>query len=229
MAGANKARNKDAGTRSKRRPRTVPVASRAHTQGGKPAGKGKSPAKGASPKPPRQRGRVDLLGYAIILFVLLAILWAVATPLRNYYSGRAEIARLEESITAKQAEKDRLLEEIDKYKSDAYIEQEARRRLGLVAEGETAYRIMDPHMNSEDSVTTDRRAEEDKRPWYEVLWDSIADDPALLDGSESTTGDRGPGLNLPEEEGTTGGGDDAGGEDGQGEPAPAPEGAPVPQ
>ena len=92
MAGANKARNKDAGTRSKRRPRTVPVASRAHTQGGKPAGKGKSPAKGASPKPPRQRGRVDLLGYAIILFVLLAILWAVATPLRNYYSGRAEIA-----------------------------------------------------------------------------------------------------------------------------------------
>ena len=220
MAGAKKAANKDAGTRSKRRPRTVPVASRAHTQAGK-----RAPVKTAKAKPPRQRGRVDLLGYAIILFVLLAILWAVATPLRNYYSGRAEIARLEESITANQAEKDRLLEEIDKYKSDAYVEQEARRRLGLVAEGETAYRIMDPHMNSDDSVTTDRRAEEDKRPWYEVLWDSIADDPALLDGSESTTGDRGPGLNLPEEEGTTSGGED-GGED---EPAPAPEGAPVPQ
>lgn len=220
MAGAKKAANKDAGTRSKRRPRTVPVASRAHTQAGK-----RAPVKTAKAKPPRQRGRVDLLGYAIILFVLLAILWAVATPLRNYYSGRAEIARLEESITANQAEKDRLLEEIDKYKSDAYVEQEARRRLGLVAEGETAYRIMDPHMNSEDSVTTDRRAEEDKRPWYEVLWDSIADDPALLDGSESTTGDRGPGLNLPEEEGTTSGGEDGG----EGEPAPVPEGAPVPQ
>lgn len=182
-----------------RRPRTVPVTSRTLDErtgrGRKKAGQ----SAGASAQAKAPRTKMDLLGYVIILLILLAILWAVATPLRNYYSGRAEIARLEASVTAKQAEKERLLEEINKYKSDAYAEQEARRRLGLVAEGETAYRIMDPRMDDEDSVTTDREAEEDSRPWYEVLWDSISEEPELLDGSDSATGDKDDGMQLPVE------------------------------
>ena len=58
-----------------------------------------------------------------------------------------------------------------------YIKQEARRRFGVVDEGETAYRIIDPQIKPEDQLTTDGQKEEDSRDWYEVLWDSVAEPP----------------------------------------------------
>ena len=70
-----------------------------------------------------------------------------------------------------------MLEKIDKYKSDEYIKQEARRRFGVVDEGETAYRIIDPQIKPDDQLTTDGQKEEDYREWYEVLWDSVAEPP----------------------------------------------------
>ena len=96
-------------------------------------------------------------------------------PLRNYYNGQSEIARLESSIAAKQERKDKLLAEIDKYRSDEYIKQEARRRFGVMDEGETAFRIMDPRMDSGDTVTSEHREDIDEREWYTVLWDSVAE------------------------------------------------------
>lgn len=119
---------------------------------------------------------MDIVGIGVLIFVVLIILMAISVPLRNYYTGRTEIARLNESIDAKQAEKERLLGDIDKYKSDDYAEQEARRRLGVIAQGETAYRILDPGMTPENSLTTDKKTETDDREWYQVLWDSVAED-----------------------------------------------------
>ena len=88
---------------------------------------------------------------------------------------------------------------IDKYKSDAYIEQEARRRLGVVEEGEVAFRILDPEITSGDSVTTDEQAEAESRNWHEVLWDSIAEAP----DPEATN--YSPGEQTPAEETPAGG------------------------
>lgn len=154
------------------RRKTVPVSSRA--------------ADRRVPKPsPRAKvintvrnpNRLDIAGITVLLVVALMILLAIAVPLRNYYDGRAEIARLNESIAAKEVEKKQLTSEIDKFKSDSYIEQQARRRLGLVNPGETAFRILDPRMEKNESLTTDREAERDSRAWYEVLWDSVAEKP----------------------------------------------------
>lgn len=150
---------------------TVPVASRAADR--KATRKAKPAVAGSG----RSHNRLDLVGFGVLVLVALLILAVIAVPLRNYYQGRTEIVRLNESIIAKQDEKEHLLSEIEKYESDAYIEQEARRRLGVVGEGEVAFRILDPEITSGDSVTTDEHAEEESRDWYEVLWDSIATKP----------------------------------------------------
>ncbi|MDY3127117.1 MAG: septum formation initiator family protein [Corynebacterium sp.] len=120
---------------------------------------------------------VNLAYIAVILAVALLILGVISGPLRNFYQGRAEIARLNESIIAKQVEKERLLKEIDMYRDDSFLDQEARRRLGLVKEGETSFRIFDPNLTAAESLTTDRQAIADSRAWNQVLFDSVAQPP----------------------------------------------------
>ena len=138
-----------------------------------------------TPKRPKKPKGLDILGVGVIIAVVLIVLLTIAVPLRNYYNGQSEIARLESSIAAKQERKDELLAEIEKYRSDEYIKQEARRRFGVMDEGETAFRIMDPRMDSGDTVTSEHREDIDEREWYTVLWDSVAEEaetaPAAAD------------------------------------------------
>lgn len=150
---------------------TVPVVSRAATQR-EAAAKAKKTQKARG----ERMGRMGIVGLSVILVVVLIVLLTIAVPLRNYYHVRSETARLQQSIAAKQAQKEELLNEIDKYKSEDYLEQEARRRFGVIAEGETAYRIMDRRMNPDSTVTTNKLDDVDERPWYEILWGSIAED-----------------------------------------------------
>ena len=96
-------------------------------------------------------------------------------PLRNYYEGRGEIARAQASIEALEARKKQLESDIARYEDPAYIEQEARRRLGVLAEGETAWRIIDPRMTQNPTITTDEIP--DTRDWQHFLWDSLRELP----------------------------------------------------
>lgn len=199
----NTARNHTTGTRVQTRTK-VPVVSRTIGQ--------------KAPRAPRQpANRIDVAGYVILIVASILALLLTSVPLNNYYAGRAEIARLNESIVAKQAEKDRLLSDIEKYKSDSYIEQEARRRLGVVAPGETAFRILDPRMKHADSVTTDKEAEANSRLWYEVLWDSVSVPP-----TESATAPAAGASSAPAPAGEQAGAAD-GAQPPAGEPAPPAE------
>lgn len=146
-----------------RRRRTVPVSSR--------------DAAGATKKPRRPRVRLGTAEIGVLVVVTILILAAIAVPLRNYFQGRSEIARLNESIAAKEIEKEMLLDEIERYNDEAFIREEARRRLGLVEPGETAFRIIDPAMEHDSATITSDEDETEPRAWYEVLWDSIAVPP----------------------------------------------------
>lgn len=159
---------------------TVPVSSRTAAQRG-PGGK---TAVGSRSRK-KFHQRFDLISVAVMVSVVLVILLSVAVPLRNYYEGRAEIARLEDSIAAKQVEKLRVEEEIERYKDADYVREQARSRFGLVEPGETAYRIIDPRITSKDSVTTSRQDYEEARPWYAVLWDAIAEPPEMPEPAEA--------------------------------------------
>lgn len=204
----NTARNHTTGTRVQTRTK-VPVVSRTIGQ--------------KAPRAPRQpANRIDVAGYVILIVASIMALLLTSVPLNNYYAGRAEIARLNDAIVAKQAEKDRLLSDIEKFKSDSYIEQEARRRLGVVAPGETAFRILDPRMQHANSVTTDKEAEANSRLWYEVLWDSVSVPP-----TESATAPAAGASSVPHAENAPDAapaGEQGGAQDGAqppaGEPAP---------
>lgn len=70
----------------------------------------------------------------ILLGVTLLVLFAIAAQLRNYYEGRAEIARAQDSIAALEAQKQDLERDIAMYEDEAFMKQEARRRLGVMEE-----------------------------------------------------------------------------------------------
>ncbi|MPV53247.1 septum formation initiator family protein [Corynebacterium sp. zg331] len=138
------------------------------------------------------RVRLSIAESAVIVLVAILILAAVAVPLRNYFQGRTDIARTTEAIAQKQAEKDRLLGEVERYHSEAYQREEARKRLGVIEEGETAFRILDPAMST---GTQPVEGEEERGPqeWWRELWDSIAipgaaaPDPEPLEAGEVDT------------------------------------------
>lgn len=153
----------------RRRPRTttVPVASRERDKQQRSTGTRK-----------RKRtlfAQQDLLSWAILITVVVAVLLAIAVPLRNYYEGRSEIARLNDSIAALEQRKSDLETDIAKYQDPEYVKQEARRRLGVMEPGETAWRIIDPRMTQGENITTEQAP--DERSWAEVVWDSLREVP----------------------------------------------------
>ncbi|AWB82237.1 hypothetical protein C3B44_07610 [Corynebacterium yudongzhengii] len=134
-------------------------------------------------RPARKAGKakgrsLDVPSLAVIGVVVLLILGAIYVPLKNYFDGRTEIARLHESIAAKEAQKEQLQDEIAQYDDEEFVRQEARRRLGVIEPGETAWRVVDPRMDPEDQVTTSSTDAEIQPEWYEVLWDSVATPPS---------------------------------------------------
>lgn len=153
-----------------RRPSTVPVASRDRENAERAARR-------------KQRGRAiafpkqDMASVVILIAVLILVLLAIAAPLRNFYEGRAEIARANESIARLEAQKQALEEDIAMYDDDAFLKQEARRRLGVMEEGETAWRIIDPRMTAPEAITTGKDDIPDTRTWPEVMWDSLREVP----------------------------------------------------
>lgn len=119
----------------------------------------------------------DIVGIAVLITVVLVVLIAIAVPLRNYYTGKAEIARLHESIAAKEEEKAMLEQDLERYSDPEYAKQEARRRLGMIEPGETAWRIIDPRMQG-TTITSEHAEDPDaEAPWNEILWNSLREVP----------------------------------------------------
>ena len=157
----------------KKRPSSVPVASRDAERAQRAAER----AQRSRTRRARVFPKQDMASVVILISVVLLVLLAIAAPLRNYYEGRAEIARAQESIERLEARKQALESDIAMYEDDAFMRQEARRRLGVVEEGETVWRILDPRMSAPDNITTAADQIPDDREWSEVLWDSLRDIP----------------------------------------------------
>lgn len=156
-----------------RKSHTVPVASRDAERAERAAER----AQRSRTRRARVFPKQDMASVVILISVVLLVLLAIAAPLRNYYEGRAEIARAQESIERLEARKQALESDIAMYEDDAFMRQEARRRLGVVEEGETVWRILDPRMSAPDNITTAADEIPDDREWSEVLWDSLRDIP----------------------------------------------------
>lgn len=141
-------------------------------------------------KKKRGRFKVGTLELMVVAFVLIVFLVTITVPLRNYFEQRNEIRAVNAAIAQKQRHKEELLGELERYKSKAYLDEQARNRLGVIAPGEVAFRIVDPSMTKDDALTsTDHKTPEKVSPWYDTLWGSVAVPPqsAPDDSIEPTT------------------------------------------
>lgn len=137
---------------------------------------------------------------AISVLVLAAVVVSVSTPLRNYFEQRAEISEVNAKIQRQEAEKRTLTEEIDRYGSEAYVKEQARTRLGLVEPGETAYRLLDPGIDSGADYVPGETTEtgDEEQPWYSQLWGAVATPPDPEDeAAEGAPAPEGESPNLP--------------------------------
>lgn len=118
----------------------------------------------------RQARRSRLTGRAALLaLVLCSLVVALAYPMRQYVSQRAEIADQQKEQDETRRRVERLRDLKARWQDDAYAEQEIRRRLHYVMPGETGYIVVDPV--GAGTARGDLRAAD--RPWYANVWDGV--------------------------------------------------------
>ncbi|MET8290521.1 septum formation initiator family protein [Streptomyces sp. NPDC048448] len=118
----------------------------------------------------RQARRSRLTGRAALLaLVVCSLIVALAYPIRQYVSQRAEIADLQRQQERARARVEQLRDLKARWQDDAYAEQRIRERLHYVMPGETGYVVIDP--DAVKQSRTNRGA--DARPWYANVWDGV--------------------------------------------------------
>jgi cell division protein FtsB len=90
------------------------------------------------------RPRSRLTGRAAVLVLVLAVLTvSYASSLRAYLQQRSHINDLKASIAEREVAIDQLEDEKKRWDDPAYVEQQARERLGYVMPGEKTYLVLD--------------------------------------------------------------------------------------
>ncbi|GAB2873109.1 cell division protein DivIC [Streptomyces deserti] len=118
----------------------------------------------------RQARRSRLTGRAALLaLVLCSLIVALAYPMRQYVSQRAEIADLQREQEQARQRVERLRDLKARWQDDAYAEQQIRQRLHYVMPGETGYIVIDP--GAAEQSRADAGAAD--RPWYSNVWDGV--------------------------------------------------------
>ncbi|MFD5265609.1 septum formation initiator family protein [Streptomyces sp. NPDC058335] len=118
----------------------------------------------------RQARRSRLTGRAALLaLVLCTLIVALAYPMRQYVSQRAEIADLQREKREARERVEQLRDLKARWQDDAYAEQQIRLRLHYVMPGETGFVVVDP--DAAEQSRADQGAAD--RPWYSNVWDGV--------------------------------------------------------
>ena len=115
----------------------------------------------------RQARRSRLTGRAALLaLVVCTLVVALAYPMRQYVSQRAQISDLERQQQQERQRVEQLRDLKARWQDDAYAQQQIRQRLHYVMPGETGYVVIDPDAAKQSRA--DLRAAD--RPWYANVW-----------------------------------------------------------
>ncbi|MGW0556190.1 FtsB family cell division protein [Streptomyces sp. NPDC002926] len=118
----------------------------------------------------RQDRRSRLTGRAAFLtLVICSLVVALAYPMRQYVSQRADIADQRRRMGDAKQQVERLRDEKARLQDDRYVERLAREHLHFVLPGETGYTVIDPE--AAERRRTDEGAAD--RPWYSNVWDGV--------------------------------------------------------
>ncbi|MGX9883431.1 FtsB family cell division protein [Streptomyces sp. NPDC002276] len=118
----------------------------------------------------RQARRSRLTGRAALLaLVLCSLIVALAYPIRQYVSQRAEISDLERQQAQAEQRVEQLRDLKARWQDDSYAEQQIRQRLHYVMPGETGYIVIDPDAAKQSRAELGAA----DRPWYSNVWDGV--------------------------------------------------------
>ena len=171
-----------------------------------------------TPAPPAaavagERPRSRLTGRAAVLVLVLAVLTvSYASSLRAYLQQRTQINQLKSQIAQHEANIDSLESEKERWDDPAYVEQQARERLGYVMPGERSYLVLgedgkalEPASQLQDPTTVISTT---PTPWWSDGWASIelAGNPpkagrppaSEIDGTKKGTGGEDSAGETPE-------------------------------
>ncbi|HLT62100.1 MAG TPA: septum formation initiator family protein [Microlunatus sp.] len=123
----------------------------------------------------RRRGRGgSITTRAIALAVVLLILTiSYASSLRIYFEQRQEIAATQARIAEREAAIGSLRNDLDRWQDDAYVEAQARDRLGWVRPGEMGFRVVEGERKDDDQAHAPGD-EQEQGAWWSRLLDSFA-------------------------------------------------------
>ena len=123
---------------------------------------------------PRLPRRTALTTRATLLAAVICVLvLTLAYPLRLYLQQQAENAALAKHNAAAQARVDALKAEVGKYGDDAWVQDEARRRLHYVLPGEKTY-VMPVAPSPSPAAGNGRGRSSPDEAWYSQLWSQAA-------------------------------------------------------
>jgi cell division protein FtsB len=118
----------------------------------------------------RQARRSRLTGRAALLaLVLCTLVVALAYPIRQYVSQRADIADQQRLQEQARQRVEQLRDLKARWQDDAYAAQQIRQRLHYVMPGETGFIVIDPKTAKQSRA--DLGASD--RPWYTNVWDGV--------------------------------------------------------
>ncbi|MER5940275.1 MULTISPECIES: septum formation initiator family protein [unclassified Streptomyces] len=118
----------------------------------------------------RQARRSRLTSRAALLaLVVCSLVVALAYPIRQYVSQRAEIADLQRQKEEAAQRVEDLRDIKARWQDDKYAEQQIRQRLHYVMPGETGYIVVDP--DAAKKARTDQSAA--ALPWYAKIWSGV--------------------------------------------------------
>lgn len=134
-------------------------------------------------RPPR---RSRLTGRAAVLaLVVCSLIVALAYPLRQYVSQRAEIADQRQQLEDAREAVEELRDEKARWQDPAYVERQAREHLHFVRPGEVGFQLP-PSEGEAAAGQLGTRGQDASAgvPWYQNLWREVdeADQPGSSDG-----------------------------------------------
>ncbi|CAN5889773.1 hypothetical protein BH20ACT6_BH20ACT6_22160 [soil metagenome] len=122
----------------------------------------------------RQQPTIRMTHRAAVLgLVLLVLLVSYASSMRAWLDQRSDIAEARAHIATNRERVADLEREKRRWSDEAFVEQQARERLGYLMPGETGYRVVTPDGEAIGAVPEPVDGTEGEEPsWYETLWAS---------------------------------------------------------
>lgn len=183
-------------SRTAARPGERAAGQRSRTRAVDPRGtaSAESPTSPATPPRVAASRALGVTWRLLLLGVVVAVIAVtLAQSLRVYFAQAEQIAELRAEIETTRAEIDDLEDRLARWEDPAYVEAQARERLGWVFPGEIGYRVIgpdgEPIGGDSDVLATD----EETAPglWWEKMWGSVAtaDQPVAEPEADPTPSD----------------------------------------